>query len=122
MKQRKQGIRMLKEVKGTKITIAEDEKYKICLAAAMGDGPLETLHLWLVTVTVHRVPGSKEKDIERTHMYYVLAKDADSAIAQVDSMPLPRECSGYTALEDGDVSAEATRIRFHIRGWGKHTF
>jgi len=119
---------MDRTVPGTIIAITEDEAYTLhmskgCTSEYEQNKELQRVGLWHVILTVRRETEENQSSrLPVIHTYYVVAEDKERAINQVSSNPLPDGGSGYAALQEGVVTAEAYRIPFQISGQGCHVF
>lgn len=118
------------------VHVVEDESRQLHLRMDRGKDPSMLVGLYQVVLTVERysyTDPDKEKDnrhrtklVPATSMYYVVAESEEGAISQVSDAPIGIEpksaIDGNQAIKEGRMTATATRIPMHVRGWGLHTF
>jgi hypothetical protein len=115
-------INQMKKIDALPIYMSQDSDYQVHLTREKNSGELEKMGLFQVIMTMKQTRnGTALHPI--VSMYYVLAESEEEAISQVDDCAAGGgTCSGYEALQNGDLAGTATRIPLHIRGWGRQTF
>lgn len=99
-------------------------EYEMALTRKKDNEDYEQMYLF--QVFLKRRFKTDEGGISRrqpiTSMYYVFANSEDEAIKQIKGCAFPEV--DYITYEDQRnlLTATATRIPFHIRGWGHNTF
>lgn len=103
-------------------------EYEIALSRKSDKDNEEYEQMYLYQVFLKRSfkveRGSMTAKSPITSIYFCFAPSEEEAIMQVNGMAFPEyyHITDQEMEDAGGVKATATRIPFHIRGWGHNTF
>jgi len=111
----------IKTINNTGICLADcSERGTVAAINCLGEP--KKAHLWMVTLTRPLISSDGTTSLYPVvSIYYCLAQTGEDAIAQVKDNAFPE--LAFVPLAKGDeITGVATRVPFHIRGWGRMTF
>ena len=104
------------------LKVAETENFTMQLYR---EDTKEVYNLFQVVLKVNRTSKSGTKLVDAHSTYFVMAANAEDAIAQVSEAPINNPDSamdGWQMLKNGDMTATSQQIPFYLRGWGLNCF